>query len=64
MVLYSEVGRFALKDNTMIFGNIVWLCEESDKNLYHLINLNDTKEIENNMDIYIKKDYETKNKIN
>ena len=35
--LVSANGRWAYKDNSMIFCNVVWLCEEDDKRLYHLI---------------------------
>ena len=46
MKLVSEVGRWAYKDNSMVFSNVVWLCSIDDKNLYHLID-------ENGDDIYI-----------
>ena len=35
--LVSEVGKWAIKDNSMVFSNVVWLCNEDDKRLYHLI---------------------------
>lgn len=35
--LISEHGHWALYDNSMIFGPIVWLVEESDVHIYHLI---------------------------
>lgn len=35
--LVSEDGRFALKDNSMIFSNVVYLVDKSDVKLYHLI---------------------------
>lgn len=38
--LVSEVGRWATKDNSMIFSNVVWLCDKGDMNLYHLIDEN------------------------
>jgi hypothetical protein len=37
MKLVIDKGFWATKDNTMIFGNVVWLVSESDVNLYHLI---------------------------
>lgn len=40
MKLVAEKGHLALRDNTMIFGNIVWLCEPKDIYLYHLIDDN------------------------
>lgn len=43
--LVSEKGRIATKDNSMIFGNIVYLIDENDIKLYHLIN-NDNDEIQ------------------
>ena len=35
--LVSNAGHWALKDNSMIFGNVVWLTEEKEWQLYHLI---------------------------
>ena len=40
MKLVIDKGRWATKDNDMIFSNIVWLCCEDDVNLYHLIDEN------------------------
>lgn len=40
MKLVIDKGHWATKDNDMIFGNIVWLCNETDANLYHLIDDN------------------------
>lgn len=40
----ANEGKWALKDNSMIFSNIVWLVDEKDANLYHLIDDNN-KEI-------------------
>ena len=40
MKLVSEKGHWATKGNEMIFSNIVWLCEEKDAFLYHLIDDN------------------------
>ena len=45
MRLVTNKGRFATKDNSMIFSNIVWLIDESDIKLYHLIDI-DGKEID------------------
>lgn len=45
MKLVIDNGRWATKDNAMIFGNVVWLINEKDINLYHLID-EDKKEIE------------------
>jgi hypothetical protein len=46
--LVSDKGRWATKDNSMIFGTVVYLVDESDIRLYHLIDKN-KKEI--NVDI-------------
>ena len=35
--LVSKEGRFALKDNSMIFSNVVYLVNMDDVRLYHLI---------------------------
>ena len=35
--LVSEKGRFALKDNSMIFSNVVYLIDRNDARMYHLI---------------------------
>lgn len=51
--LVSEVGRFALKDNSMIFSNVVYLVDEGDIKLYHLINDNDLEEIDKYVDRYL-----------
>lgn len=40
MKLVIDKGHWATKDNSMIFGNIVWLCCEDDVKLYHLIDDN------------------------
>lgn len=40
MKLVIDKGHWATKDNSMIFGNIVWLCCEEDVKLYHLIDDN------------------------
>jgi hypothetical protein len=40
MKLVIDEGHWATKDNSMIFGNIVWLCCEEDVKLYHLIDDN------------------------
>lgn len=44
MKLVSEKGHWATKDNRMIFTNVVYLIEEKDAYLYHLID-------DNNQDI-------------
>lgn len=50
--LVSANGRWAYKDNSMIFSNVVWLCEEDDKRLYHLID-DDRNEISTNVDDFL-----------
>lgn len=45
MKLVIDKGRWATKDNDMIFGNVVWLIDEKDVTLYHLID-NNRNEIE------------------
>jgi len=40
MKLVIDKGRWATKDNDMIFSNIVWLVGMEDINLYHLIDEN------------------------
>lgn len=37
MKLVANNGRWATLDNSMIFGNVVSLCEKKDAYLYHLI---------------------------
>ncbi len=37
MKLVIDNGHWATKDNSMIFGNVVWLCDKNDMYLYHLI---------------------------
>lgn len=51
--LVSEVGRFALKDNSMIFSNVVYLIERDDIRLYHLIEENSLEEIEHYVEKYL-----------
>lgn len=46
--LYSEVGRWALKDNSMIFSNVIW-CNRDDVSIYHLID-EDRNEIKFNLE--------------
>lgn len=54
--LMSESGRWALRDNSMIFTNVVWVNEEDLlKNKYHLIDENG-KEISSRMIDYIIED--------
>lgn len=50
--LVSANGRWAYKDNSMIFSNVVWLCEEDNKRLYHLIDDN-KNEITDDVDKYL-----------
>ena len=40
MKLVSEIGRWATKDNSMIFSNVVYLVNEGDIKLYHLLDEN------------------------
>ena len=40
MKLVTDKGHWATKNNEMIFGNVVWLCEKKDAYLYHLIDDN------------------------
>ena len=37
MKLVIEDGHWATKNNDMTFGNVVWLIDENDAHLYHLI---------------------------
>ena len=50
--LVSDDGRWAYKDNSMIFSNVVCLCDEDDKRLYHLID-DDKNEITDDVDKYL-----------
>lgn len=50
--LVSEVGRWALKDNSMIFSNVVWLLNKEEAYKYHLIDEN-KNDIEVNISDYI-----------
>ena len=56
MKLVSEVGRFALRDNSMIFCNVVWICEENEIKMYHLIENHGTNEIDKDVEKYLVKD--------
>lgn len=47
--LVSEVGRWAIKDNSMIFCNVVWLSKKEDAHKYHLID-DDRNEIKVNIE--------------
>lgn len=41
MRLVSDYGTsWAIKDNSMIFGNVVWLCDINDIKQYHLLDEN------------------------
>lgn len=51
MKLITDKGRWAIKDNTMIFNKIVWLTKKEDALLYHLIDDNHN-EIPLEKDIY------------
>ena len=42
--LVSDKGRWAIKNNEMIFSNVVWLTDISEMKRYHLIDENN-KEI-------------------
>ena len=48
MKLVTDKGRWATKNNEMIFSNVVWLTEKKDAYLYHLID-------DNNNDIILEK---------
>ena len=57
MKLVIDKGKWAIKDNSMIFGNIVWLCDETDCNLYHLIDDNNEEiKLDNPISFYVVKD--------
>lgn len=52
--LVSNTGRWALRDNSMIFSNVVWLIEEKDAQLYHLIDDNHEEiKLENDISDYM-----------
>ncbi len=54
MKLVIEEGRWATRNNEMIFGNVVWLTEEQDAYLYHLIDENnETIKLEHPITHYI-----------
>ena len=54
--LVSEKGRFALKDNSMIFSNVVYLIEMDDTRLYHLIQDDSLDEIDHYVEKYLVKE--------
>lgn len=54
--LVSEKGRFALKDNSMIFSNVVYLIEMDDIRLYHLIQDDSLDEIDQYVEKYLVKE--------
>jgi len=54
--LVSEKGRFALKDNSMIFSNVVYLIEMDDTRLYHLIQDDSLDEIDYYVEKYLVKE--------
>lgn len=41
--LKSKVGRWAIKDNSMIFSSVVYLVDKNDVQLYHLIDDNNNE---------------------
>lgn len=53
MKLVSDYGRFANKDNSMIFSNVVWLTDKNDIKLYHLISEIGAKEISNDVSDFL-----------
>lgn len=53
--LVSEVGKWATKDNSMIFCNVVWLSSKEDAYKYHLID-DDKNEIKVDVDSCIVED--------
>lgn len=53
--LVSKEGRFALKDNSMIFSNVVYLLNEDDTRLYHLIQEDSLEEIDHYVEKYLLK---------
>jgi hypothetical protein len=54
--LISEKGRFALRDNSMIFSNVVYLIEMDDTRLYHLIQDDSLDEIDHYVEKYLVKE--------
>lgn len=50
--LVSEVGKWATKDNSMIFCNVVWLSSKEDAYKYHLID-DEKNEIKVDIDDFI-----------
>lgn len=53
MKLVAEAGRWATKDNSMIFSNVIWLCDKDEMKLFHLID-EDRNEIHiENMEDYL-----------
>lgn len=54
--LVSKEGRFALKDNSMIFSNVVYLLNEDDTRLYHLIQEDSLEEIDHYVEKYLVKE--------
>lgn len=54
MRLVTENGRWATKDNKMIFCEVVWLCRREDARLYHLVDeKGENIELENPIEDYI-----------
>lgn len=56
MKLVSEYGTsWAVKDNSMVFGNVVWLCDINDIKQYQLLD-KDKKPIKIKPEDYLVKD--------
>lgn len=56
MKLVSDYGRFANKDNSMIFSNVVWLVSKEDSKLYHLISNDSVDEIASDISEFMVED--------
>ena len=37
MMLVTDKGRWALNDNSMVFGNVVYIMDEKEALKYHLV---------------------------
>ena len=56
MKLVSEYGTsWAVKDNSMVFGNVVWLCDINDIKQYQLLD-KDKKPMKIKPEDYLVKD--------
>ena len=61
MKLVSDEGRWALRDNSMIFCNVVWIGSEKEASIYHLIDSNNNEiELKKPISDYI--EYEERDK--